>query len=107
MHSQNIRELQQRGRERQRERYKTMDLITEYNDFMWECNRLATFPSSSLQNRMWQNNQFWSFTENVSWKMQIFSIFVRFLVFHIRSPSWKEKKRNERVIQERIWQMGS
>ena len=23
--------------------------------------------------------------------MQIFSIFVRFLVFHIRSPSWKEK----------------
>ena len=35
------RKLKQRGRERQRERYKTIDLITEYNHFMWECNHLA------------------------------------------------------------------
>ena len=35
------RELKQRGRERQRKRYKTIDLITEYNNFMWECNHLA------------------------------------------------------------------
>ena len=35
------RELKQRGRERQRERHKTIDLITEYNHFMWECNHLA------------------------------------------------------------------
>ena len=35
------RELKQRGRECQRECYKTIDLITEYNHFMWECNHLA------------------------------------------------------------------
>ena len=28
----------------QRERHKTVDLITEYNHFTWECNHLATFP---------------------------------------------------------------
>ena len=40
------RELKQRGRER--ERYKTADLVTEYNRLTWECNHLATFtPSSS------------------------------------------------------------
>ena len=35
------RELKQRGRECQRECYKTTDLITEYNHFMWECNHLV------------------------------------------------------------------
>ena len=36
------RELKQRGRERLwRECYKTTDLITEYNHFMWECNHLV------------------------------------------------------------------
>ena len=35
------RKLKQRGWERQRERYKTIDLITEYNYFMWECNHLV------------------------------------------------------------------
>ena len=35
------REFKQRGRERQREHYKTIDLITEYNHFMSECNYLA------------------------------------------------------------------
>ena len=35
------RELKQRGREYQQECYKTMDLITEYNHFMWECNHLV------------------------------------------------------------------
>ena len=35
------RELKQRERERQRESYKTIDLITKYNHFMWECNHLA------------------------------------------------------------------
>ena len=44
-----IRELKQRGRERQRERYKTIDLITEYNHFTWECNHLGTFSPSSLE----------------------------------------------------------
>ena len=44
-----IRELKQRGRERQRERYKTIDLITEYNHCTWECNHLATFSPSSLE----------------------------------------------------------
>ena len=43
--------LKQPGRVRQRRRYKTIDLIimTEYNSFMWECNLLTTFPSSSLE----------------------------------------------------------
>ena len=35
------RELKQRGRESQRECYKTIYLITEYNHFMWECNHLV------------------------------------------------------------------
>ena len=43
------RELKKRGRERERERYKTIDLITEYNPFTWECNHLATFPPWSLE----------------------------------------------------------
>ena len=33
----------------QRERYKTIHLITEYNDLTWEYNHLATFPSSSSE----------------------------------------------------------
>ena len=33
----------------QRERYKTIDLVIEYNHFTWECNHLATFPPSSLE----------------------------------------------------------
>ena len=49
--------------ERRRGRYKTIDLILEYNDFTWECNQLATIPSSSLENRPWQL-QFCSFIEN-------------------------------------------
>ena len=43
------RELTQRRREPRRERYKTMDLITEYNNFTWECNQLAVFPPLSLE----------------------------------------------------------
>ena len=35
------RELKQRGWECRREYYKTIDLITEYNHFMWECNDLV------------------------------------------------------------------
>ena len=35
------RELKQRRRECHWERCKTIDLITEYNHFMWECNHLA------------------------------------------------------------------
>ena len=31
--------------EKRGERYKTVDLITEYNHFMWECNHLAHRPS--------------------------------------------------------------
>ena len=45
-----IRGLTQLGREPRRERHKTIDLIIEYNDSTWECNQLATFPSSSLKN---------------------------------------------------------
>ena len=44
------RELKQRGLERQQERYKTIDLITEYNYFMWKCNHLARRSSENKQN---------------------------------------------------------
>ena len=43
------RELKQQGRERQRERYKTIDLRAEYNRCTWECHHLATFPPSCLE----------------------------------------------------------
>ena len=39
----------QLGHERHRERYKTIDIIAEYNHFTWECNHLPTFPPSSLE----------------------------------------------------------
>ena len=44
-----IKELKQRGRERQRERGKTMDKVREYNHCTWERNHLVTFPPSSLE----------------------------------------------------------
>ena len=49
-------DLTQTGRERRRERYKTIHLIRKYNDFTWECNQLSTFPSSSFGfvNRTWK-----------------------------------------------------
>ena len=47
----NNRDLTKLGRERRRERHKTIDLITKYNDFTLECNHLAAFPSSSFVNR--------------------------------------------------------
>ena len=40
------RELKQRGREC----YKTIDLITEYNHFMWECNHLAHRSAENKRN---------------------------------------------------------
>ena len=43
------RELKQQVRERQRERYKTIDLRAEYNRYTWECHHQATFPPSSLE----------------------------------------------------------
>ena len=46
-----IGDLSQLGREHRRERHKTIDLITKYNDFTWECNQLVPFPSSSFVNR--------------------------------------------------------
>ena len=50
--AQKIRDLTQRGREHRRECYKTIHLITKYNDFTWECNQLATFPSAGVFCRM-------------------------------------------------------
>ena len=37
------------GNERERERDKTIDVVTEYNHFTWGCNHLATFPPSSFE----------------------------------------------------------
>ena len=49
------RDLSKLGRERRRERYKTIDLIAEHiYDSTWECNQLATFPLSSFVNRTWK-----------------------------------------------------
>ena len=44
------RELKQRGQERQRECHKTIDLITEYNHFTWECNHLAHWSPENKTN---------------------------------------------------------
>ena len=47
-----VRELKKRGRERQRECYKTTDLATECNNFTWEywpIFQLANFPPSLLE----------------------------------------------------------
>ena len=47
------RELfKERGRKRQRERYKTTDLITEYNHFVWECSHVA-HPVTGEQKKCW------------------------------------------------------
>ena len=48
------RDLTKFGRERRRERHKTIDLITKYNDFTLECNHLTAFPSFSFVNRTWK-----------------------------------------------------
>ena len=66
----------QQGCGLQRERYKTVDVVTEGNDFMWECHQLATFPSYSLEIRL-RKAQFWGFLKNVNNKVWIISIFVR------------------------------
>ena len=47
-------ELKQRGQERQEELYKTIDLITEYNHFMWECDHLVHW--SREQKKCWHVN---------------------------------------------------
>ena len=55
-----LRSSSNKDAKRQRERYKTIDLITEYNSFKWEYSHLATFAKEKLK------EQFWSFIENVS-----------------------------------------
>ena len=59
---------------------KNNRLDTEYDDFTWECNQLANFPTSFLESRMRKAQflefcrkrkaQFWSFTGRYL-KMQI------------------------------------
>ena len=44
------RELKQREQERHWERCKTIDLITEYNHFMWECNHLVHWSPENKRN---------------------------------------------------------
>ena len=69
------RELKQRGRERQRERYKTINLIAEYNHWHVEIQPPGTFRPSSLEMfRTWKP-QFSSFIENVT--VRIISIFMQ------------------------------
>ena len=51
-HKQEQRAFKERGRKRQRERYKTTDLITEYNHFVWECSHVA-HPVTGEQKKCW------------------------------------------------------
>ena len=65
-----IRDFTQLGRELQRKRYKTIVLITEYNEFTWQSKQLASFSSSSSVNRTWKA-QLCGFLENVNNKAWI------------------------------------
>ena len=65
--------LKQLRRDRQRERYKTIDLIAENNHFTWECNQLAIFPPSSLETERIKKRQFLSFVELVNVRVRIIS----------------------------------
>ena len=60
--------------ERRRERYKTIDLIKEYNHLTWECNHLPTFPPSSLETKRENLNFVLSFVELVNLRVRIISI---------------------------------
>ena len=105
------RDFLQPGRERRRERYKTIDLITEYNDFTWKWNQLAAFPPSSSVNRTWKA-QFCGFPEYVNnWKYESFQSSCGFKIkvskfscSHSFNQNWN---RNEWVKQTRKWKTES
>ena len=91
----NDREHTQLGRERRRERHKTIDLITEYNDFTWERNQLATFPSSSFVNRT-RKAQFCGFRRTwTTRRMNHFNLHavskLKFLISYVHTASSKIK----------------
>ena len=65
--------------ERRRERYKTIDLIAEYNHFTWECNHMPTFPPSSLETKRE--------IKLVNVRVRVISIFI-LLTIYAPSLSW-------------------
>ena len=93
-----LRELKQRGRERQLERYKTIDLVTEYNHFTWECNHLPTFLPSSLESER-ENLISGVFLESVNVRLSTnhfnlhAALKTKLLTIHIHTHSGKTKKR--------------
>ena len=76
--------FKQRGRERQRERYKTIDLITEYNHFIWKCNYLA--------HRSPENNR----NVAICWAKSFtcFKLDVTYANIKQHSPTWCTNERN-------------
>ena len=76
--------------EREVNKNVTIDLITEYNDFTWECNQLDTFPSSSLETEREKLN-FVVFWEKEQQSMKPFNLCsaskVRFRIDQFRIPS--------------------
>ena len=63
-----LENLSREGCERQREHYKTIDLITEYNDFHVGMQLAGHLPLSSLENRA-QKAHFCGFQENMNNKV--------------------------------------
>ena len=89
------RELKQRGRERRRERYKTIDLNTELQALRISRGNATTGPSyfSAIVfgNRTWKT-QFWRFEENVNvYRVRIISIFTQL---------WKQKLSYSRTFRQ-------
>ena len=83
-HKQEQRELKQWGRERQRERYKTIDLITDYNHFMWECSHLAHRSPENKRN------------VGIGWAKSLtgFKLDATYANIMQHSPTWYTKERN-------------
>ena len=75
------RKLMQHGRKRE-----TIDLIAEHNEFTWECNLLATSPSSLWFSREREQNSMNYFNLCAAPKME-------FLIFHIQTLHAKQKTR--------------
>ena len=88
------RDLTQVGREHQRERYRIIVLITKYNDFTWECNQLATFPSSSFGTEP-EKLTFVVFKEREQQSMNHFNLHaaskLKFLIFYVHTATLKIK----------------
>ena len=89
------RDLTQQGREHQQERYKTIYLITEYNNFMWKCKQLAPF-HHLLQKQNVKGSILWFSRKCEHQSMNHIDLCaaskLKFLTIHVDTPSPKIEK---------------